>query len=79
MRLSQFVTFAVVTNQCNRHDASDAESRQVVDDGAGGAGIRSNAHHLIGIEARLQRRLGQRSVDIQVSVEKQVAEHADCE
>src|SRR5439155_18823470 len=42
-----------------------------------GAEMRPYAEHLIGVDSRLDRRLRERGVEIEVAVEEQVAEHAD--
>ena len=75
--LSQLVTFAVVANHRNGNDSADAERHQVIDDRAGRTGIRAHADDLVGVLPGFDGGLGQRRVDVEVAVEKQVAEDAD--
>ena len=58
-------------------DAADAERGEVVDDGAGRAGVAADPHHLVGDLAGLNRRFIERGFDVEIAIEEEVAEHAD--
>src|SRR5262249_8367802 len=75
--LSQLVPLAIVPDQRDRPNRPDAEGGQVVDDGPEGPRVRSHPNHLIRVQTRLDGWLGEGGVDVQVAVEKEVAEEAD--
>src|SRR5438105_119515 len=63
----------------SRTRLAHAQGDEVVDDRPGRPRTGTDAHHLVGVEAGFERRLGQRGVDVEVAVQEQVAEDADRE
>ena len=71
------MALAVVADDGDGDDRAHAQGSQVVDDGAGGAGIGANACHLIGVESRFERRFGEGGIEIEIPVQKQIAGDGD--
>ena len=76
--LLQFVPLAVVADRRRRgRILPDAEGGEVVDDRPEGPRVRPHPDHLVGVQTRLDGRLGEVGVDVEVAVEEQVADDAD--
>src|SRR5437764_331347 len=62
--LAQLVALAVVAEDGDRAYLPDPQRGQVVEDGTGRPGAGADAHHLVSVQAGLQRWLRQAGVDV---------------
>ena len=75
--LPQFIPFAVVADDRQWDDSTDAERCEIIDDRPRRPWECPDAHDLVCIQPGFQRRLGEGRVEVEVAIEEQVAENAD--
>jgi hypothetical protein len=78
-RAPQLVALAVVAAEADGMDLADAERDEVVEDRPGRARLAADLDHVVHGQAGLDRHLLLRGVDVQVTVEEEVAHDADAQ
>ena len=75
--LAKVERFAVVARRPNRVQRAGPQSGEVVDDGAGGPGAAANRDDLVGPFPGFDAGLGQPRIDVEILIEKEIAEDRD--
>ncbi len=78
-RPAQLVALAVVAAEADGVDLADPERDQVIEDRPGRARLAADLHDVVDRQARLDRRLVPGRVDVQVTVEEEVAHDPDAQ
>ena len=74
---AQLVSLAVVAAKADGVDLADSESDQVVDDRPGRARLGADLDHIVHLEPGLDRNVFLGGIDVQISIEEEVAHDRD--
>src|SRR5262249_12225204 len=76
---AQFKTLSVVPAEPHRKNAAYAESRQIIQDGAGTPGLRANVYDVEDRQACFNGSFLFVRVDLEVTIQTEVAQHGDAQ
>ena len=75
----QFKTFAVVARETNGMDLGHPQGRQIIENGARAAGLRTNAHHIMHRQTGLDGNLLPGGINFKVAVQAKIAGDGDAQ
>ena len=73
----EFESFAIVAAESDGVNGAGVEGDEVVEDGAGAAGLTADADNVMNGKSGLDRRLGLCRIDLEVTIQAEVSEKED--